>query len=156
MKRSLIVAGILALTAGECSNDSATVSGTPTPGAVISSAALRVASQVVCEAQGQVSQILSQVQAGTITSQAGTALSQVQSTLDQEATTLETQGNARLATAVRSLSSALGSLKSAIDSQDTSTIATSAGLVIRSPSFRSVLRRVRPRNRQGFGHLAVR
>jgi hypothetical protein len=129
IKPVLIVAGIIAFVAGACSNDNASLSVTPTPSAVISSAA-SVANQAVCEAQDQVSQILSQVQAGTITSQADSVVSQVQSTLDQEATTLDSQGNAGLATDVRNLSGALGTLKSAIDSQDATTIATAAGQVV--------------------------
>jgi hypothetical protein len=130
MKRAFIVAGILAISAAACSNDNGTISTSPIPSSVITSASA-AASQAVCDAQSKLSQFLGQVQSGATPSKADAdaLLSQVQTTLDQEATTQDGQGNSGLAGNLRTLSASVGVLKSAVDTLPPAAIAAPAQAV---------------------------
>jgi hypothetical protein len=130
MKRALIVTSLLALAAGACSDDGGSVTSTPTPSAVISSAAA-VANQALCNAQATALMIVGEAQSGAISSQSDVdaKLSQLQSTLGQQAADLDAQGQATLATSVRNLADAVGQLKTAIDGQDASAMVSAAAKV---------------------------
>jgi hypothetical protein len=130
MKRVLIVAGILAVAAGACSNDGGSVQTTPTPSAVISSVA-SAANEALCNAQSTALQIVSQAQSGAVTSKsdADAKLTELQTTLDEQATMLDSQDQATLATTVRSLADAVSQLKAAIDGQNTTDMVSAAAKV---------------------------
>jgi hypothetical protein len=127
MKRTLIVSSLFALAAGACSNDGGSVTGTPTPSAVISSAAA-AANQALCNAQATALTIVGEAQSGAISSQSDVdaKLTQLQSTLAQQATDLDAQGQATLASSVRNLADAVAQLKTAIDGQNASAIVSAA------------------------------
>jgi hypothetical protein len=127
MKRALLVCSIVAVAAGACSNDNGSISGTPTPSAVISSAA-SAANRALCSAQDTALEVVAQAQSGAVTSQTDVdaKLTELQGTLEQQAANLDAQGQATLATSVRGLAGAVVQLKTAIEGQDAAAIVSAA------------------------------
>jgi NADPH-dependent curcumin reductase CurA len=130
MKRLLIAAVTLGLAAAACSNSSGNLSTTPTPSAVISSAAGAV-NQAVCAAQAKAMEVVNQVQSGAASSKADlvTKLGDVQSSLETQAANLDASGQSTVATGVRNLASAVEQLKTAIQDQSARDIVEAAAKV---------------------------
>jgi hypothetical protein len=127
MKRAIMTIGLLAIFATACSSNSGTVNTTPTPSAVISSAA-SAANQAICDAQTKAMQIVGQVESGQLTSisDATTKLGELQAALDTQASNLDSQGQPSLAANVRAVADAVGLLKTAVQSQSTSSMVSAA------------------------------
>src|SRR4029453_18493126 len=100
---------------------------TPTPSAVISSAA-SAANQAICEAQTKALEVVGQVQSGQVSaiSDATTKLGEIQGTLDTQASNLESQGQDALAATVRTLANAVDQLKTAVENRSTGAIVSAA------------------------------
>jgi chemotaxis protein histidine kinase CheA len=130
MKGLLIATGILGLAAAGCSNGSGNLSTTPSPSAVISSAAT-TANQAVCAAQQQATQIVSQVRSEAVSSQSDLVakLGELQSSLETQASNLDAAGQTTVATTLRSLADAVGQLKTAVQDQSTQDIVEAAAKV---------------------------
>jgi hypothetical protein len=136
MKRTIIAVGLIAIFAAACSSNTGAVNTTPTPSAVISSAA-SVVNQAICDAQTKALQFVSQVQSGQVPpmTDATATLGEIQGTLDTQASNLESQGQDALAATVRILANAVGQLKTAVENQSTATMisaATKVGTAIAS------------------------
>jgi TolA-binding protein len=126
MNRSLIIGALASVVLAACSN-----SGTSTLPSSPPTTLPPSASQAICDAQGQILSILSQVQATSLQSKAELAaqLQELQAKLAEQAESLESQGATPLADQVRAASDAVGQLATAVNGTDPAAVVSAVGEV---------------------------